>query len=101
MITLFFYWDIRAGQDQQEYLNFIFNEYRPTMAGLGLEINDAWLKVTGEGTQIMALCESDDLATARLALRSREFRSLEKRLLAYVENYSRRIARRDIKSKGL
>jgi len=48
----------------------------------------------------VALGESDDYATARSAMQSREFRAAEGRLRQYVENYSKHLARRDIKSEG-
>ncbi len=99
MSTIFFYWDIRPEKDK-EYMDFIFNDYLPSMARLGISVTDGWLKMAGEGPQIMALGESDDYTKARQALDSREFRATETRLLNYVENYSKHLARRDIKSEG-
>ncbi len=99
MSTIFFYWDIKPEKDK-EYMDFIFNDYLPAMSRLGISVTDGWMKVAGEGPQIMALGESDDPTTARTALDSREFRATEARLLNFVENYSKHIARRDIKSEG-
>lgn len=98
MSTIFFYWDIKPEKDK-EYMDFIFNDYIPSMARVGINVTDGWLKVAGEGAQIMALGESDDYSTARAALQSREFRAAEGRLLQFVENYSKHLARRDIKSE--
>jgi hypothetical protein len=99
MSTIFFYWDIKPEKDR-EYMDFIFNDYLPSMARLGVNVTDGWLKIAGDGPQIMALGESDDYPTARQAMDSREFRAIEGRLLNYVENYSKRVAKRDIKSEG-
>ncbi len=99
MSTIFFYWDIKPDRDK-EYMDFIFNDYLPSMSRLGINVTDGWLKMAGDGPQIMALGESEDVATTISALGSREFRATESRLLNYVENYSKHIGRRDIKSEG-
>jgi hypothetical protein len=96
MSTIFFYWDVKPEKDK-EYMDFIFNEYLPSMARLGINVTDGWLKIAGEGSQIIALGESDDVITSMSALESREFRATENQLLNYVENYSKHIGRRDIK----
>jgi hypothetical protein len=96
MSTIFFYWDVKPEKDK-EYMDFIFNEYLPSMARMGINVTDGWLKIAGEGSQIIALGESDDVITSISALESREFRATENRLLNYVENYSKHIGRRDIK----
>lgn len=99
MSTIFFYWDIKPDKDK-DYMDFIFNDYLPSMSRLGITVTDGWLKMAGEGPQIMALGESDDHATTRQALGSREFRATENRLLMYVENYSKHVARRNIKNEN-
>lgn len=99
MSTIFFYWDIKPDKDK-DYMDFIFNDYLPSMSRLGINVTDGWLKMAGEGPQIMALGESDDYPTVRQALGSREFRATENRLLTYVENYSKHIARRNIKNEN-
>lgn len=98
MSTIFFYWDVKADKDQ-EYLNFVWNDYLPSMARLGISMQDGWLKIAGEGSQIWALGETDDHPSALNALQSREFQNVENRLLDYVENYSHRFARRSTRSR--
>lgn len=98
MSTIFFYWDIKPEKDK-EYMDFIFNDYLPSMARVGISVTDGWLKVAGEGSQIIALGESDDYATAHAAIQSREFRATEARLLQFVGNYSKHLAKRNIKSE--
>jgi hypothetical protein len=99
MSTIFFYWDIRPEKDK-EYMDFIFNDYIPSMSRVGINITDGWLRIAGDGPQIMALGECEDYPTIRQAMDSREFRAAEIRLLDHVENYSKHLARRDIKSEG-
>jgi len=99
MSTIFFYWDIRPEKDR-EYMDFYFNDYLPSMSHLGINISDGWLKVAGEGSQVIYLGDSENYATAQQAIESREFQAIEARLQPYIQNYSKRIARRDIKSEG-
>ncbi len=99
MSTIFFYWDIKPEKDR-EYMDFYFNECLPAMSKVGIYVSDVWLKVAGQGPQIIALGESDGPDTARKAISSREFGNLENRLQTYVENYSKHLTRRDIKSEG-
>ncbi len=99
MSTIFFNWDIRP-EKEREYRDFISNDYLPSLAKLGINVSDGWFKLAGDGSQVMYLGESDDYPTALQVLDSREFRAAETRLLHYVENYSKHVARRDIKSEG-
>jgi hypothetical protein len=99
MSTIFFCWDIRPDRDR-EYRDFISNDYLPVLAKLGVDVTDGWFKVAGEGKQVMYLGESDDYPTAAQAIESREYRNIENRLMQYVTNYSKHLARRDIKSEG-
>ena len=97
MSTIFFYWDIKPEKDK-EYMNFIFNDYLPSMSKIGISVTDGWLKVAGDGPQIMAVGESEDSATILTALETREFRAAEHRLQGYVTNYSKHLSRRNVKS---
>ena len=99
MSTVFFYWDIKPTKDK-DYLDFIFQDYLPSMAKMGISVTDGWLKVAGEGSQIIAVGECDDAATALTAFKSREFLATEARLLKFVDNYSKHLARRDNKIEG-
>lgn len=98
MSTIFFYWDVKQDKEK-EYFDFIWNDYLPSMGRLGITLNDGWVRIAGEGPQIMALGESDDYQAAVQALQSRDFRSIEARLLSFVENYSHRFAKRNSRSR--
>ncbi|NWJ48465.1 MAG: hypothetical protein HXX08_21625 [Chloroflexi bacterium] len=99
MSTLFFLWDIRS-EKEREYKDFISNEFLPLLGKLDMSVTDGWLKIAGEGPQMMYLAESDDLETAIQVLGSKELKAIETRLLPYVENYSKHLAHRDIKNEN-
>jgi hypothetical protein len=100
MSTIFFFWDIQPDRDR-EYLDFIMNDYLSAMARTGINLTDGWLKIAGEGSQVIALGESDSYSAAVKAMESKEFQAIETRLLTYVENYSKYIAKRsNIASEG-
>jgi hypothetical protein len=100
MSTIFFFWDIQPDRDR-EYLDFIMNDYLAAMARTGINMTDGWLKVAGEGPQIIALGESENYSSAVQAMESKDFQLIETRLLRYVENYSKYIAKRsNITSEG-
>lgn len=100
MSTIFFFWDIQADRDR-EYLDFIMNDYLSAMARTGINLTDGWIKIAGEGSQVIALGESENYPAAVRAMESKEFQAIESRLLRYVENYTKFIARRsNITSEG-
>jgi hypothetical protein len=90
---LIMYWDIKASQDQ-EYFEFIVREWVPATNRLGLQTIGAWFSVyTRDINQprIMAEAMTDDLDTMRQILSSSEWRSIQEKLRAYVENYSQKV----------
>lgn len=100
MSTIFFFWDIQPERDR-EYFEFITSEYLSSMARAGINLTDGWLKIAGEGSQVIALGESESYPAAVKAMDSAEFHAIEERLLNYVENYSKYIAKRsNITSEG-
>jgi hypothetical protein len=99
MNTIFFHWDIQPDKDK-EYREFIFGEYLPSMSRLGITVTDGWLRMAGEGPQIMAIGESDNYNVMLSAIESREFKAIEARLLKYVENYSKHVTRKGAGKKN-
>lgn len=99
MNTIYFNWDIRPDKDK-EYKEFIFRDYLPSMSRLGITVSDGWFRMAGEGPQIIAIGESDNYGVTKAAIESREFRTVEARLLNYVENYSKHIVRRSARKKN-
>ena len=99
MNTIFFYWDVRSDKDK-EYQNFIFSEYLPAMSRMGITVIDGWLKMVGDGPQIIAVGEGANYDQVNTALNSREFKAIETRLFKYVENYSKHITRKSTGKKN-
>ena len=99
MNTIFFYWDVRDGKEK-EYRDFLFSEYLPSMAQMGVTVRDGWVRMAGAGPQIMAIGEADNITNVTIALGSREFQAIEARLQNYVENYSKHITRKSVRKRN-
>ena len=99
MSAIFFCWDILPEKDK-EYRDFISNDYIPSLAMLNIDVADGWFKLAGDGQQVMYLGECNDINSAIKALESPELQSIELRLGNYVKNYSKHLAKRNIKSEG-
>ena len=78
-------WDILPGREQ-DYFEFVVQEWIPKVQNLGLEPTDAWFTVYGDQPQILASADVKDLTTLRQAMSSSEWDTLTARLLDYVEN---------------
>jgi hypothetical protein len=84
-VKLLLSWDILPGREQ-DYFEFVVQEWIPKVQKLGLEPSDAWFTVYGDQPQILASANVKDLHTLRQALSSSEWDTLTARLLDYVEN---------------
>ena len=78
-------WDILPGREQ-DYFEFVVQEWFPKVQNLGLEPTDAWFTVYGDQPQILASVNVKNLHTLRETLSSSEWDTLTARLLDYVEN---------------
>ena len=99
MRSICFSWDIKS-EKEKDYMDFIFNEYLPSMTRMGITVTDGWYKMAGEGPQIMAMGEGENSTSVSRTMESREFHSLELRLLDYVENYSKQMIKSDVPRQG-
>jgi hypothetical protein len=90
MIKLLMTWDIKTGRER-EYVEFIMHEFGPAMAEAGLQPTDAWYTMYGEGPQVLAGGVTDTLQQMHECLSSKEWQELEGKLLAFVDDYERRI----------
>ena len=84
-VKLLLSWDILPGREQ-DYFEFVVQEWIPKVQNLGLEPTDAWFTVYGDQPQILASANVKNLNTLRQALSSSEWDTLTTRLLDYVEN---------------
>ena len=85
MIKVIMTWDIQENKER-EYIDFAVNELSPTLGTLGLQINDVWYTVVGNGPEMIVSGLMSNRADAIDLLRSRDWSQLQRRLLQFVEN---------------
>lgn len=89
-VKLIMTWDIRSGWEQ-EYFEFVVQEFIPALQELGLEPEEAWYTVYGDYPQIQATVRAPSVEALRRVLRSQEWKDLEHRLRKYIQNFRYRI----------
>ena len=89
-VKLIMMWDIRSGREQ-EYFEFIVQEFIPALQQLGLDPEEAWFTIYGDYPQILATARAASLEALKKILRSPEWKELEHRLKQYITNYRYRI----------
>lgn len=89
-MKLLMQWDIRAGRDSQ-YLEFIVREFVPSVARLGLQIEDAWYTLYGDQPQILVAGVAPDERALREIMTSSEWEKLLDSLSAHVSNFQKKI----------
>ncbi|MGQ9683138.1 MAG: hypothetical protein ACUVX9_11410 [Anaerolineae bacterium] len=90
MVKLLMTWNIRPGKEQ-EYIEFLTQEFAPTILRLGIQPTDAWLTIYGEGPQVHAGGMANDLETMERVLAGKDWKKLEAKLLSLVDDYKRKI----------
>ena len=85
MVKVIMTWDIQDGKEQ-EYIEFAVGELGPTLSALGLQINEVWYTVVGNGPEMVVSGLMKNRAEAQGLYASRDWSQIEKRLLTYVEN---------------
>jgi hypothetical protein len=90
MIKLLMTWDIKP-EREAEYMEFIMREFGMGMIQIGLQPTDAWYTMYGQGPQVLAAGVTETLEKMYEILSSPEWRTLEAKLLTFVDNYKRRI----------
>jgi len=83
-------WDI-AAEREQEYFEFVIGEWVPGVQRLGFQPVDAWATVFGSYPQIQVGLLADDELKAREMLGSKDWKTLEDRLLTFVSNFSYKV----------
>ncbi len=90
VIKLLMTWDIKPGRES-EYVEFVMHEFGPAMVKLGIQPTDAWYTVYGPGPQVLAGGVTETLRGMQEILTSDDWHALEAGLLAFVDNYRRRV----------
>jgi hypothetical protein len=83
-------WDI-APQHEQEYLEFVINEFMPGLEKIGFKLGDAWVTVFGEYPQILVYVFQPSKKEIQQAMGGKLWKELNGKLLEYVLNYSHKI----------
>ena len=75
------------------YFSFVTSELVPQLNSVGLELAEVWETVYGDYPQRLITFVAPDMQTVNDALHNERFLKMEKKLLRYVKNYSRRIVK--------
>lgn len=90
MVKLLMTWNIRDGLED-EYFEFVMQEFGPGMLELGIQPTDAWYTAYGNRPQILTGGVADDLSSLREALASKKWRELKVELLTYVTDFNQKL----------
>lgn len=90
MVKLLMTWDIRPGKES-EYFEFVVQEFGPKLQRLGIQTSEVWYTVYGNAPQILTGGVTEDRATLDNILGGEEWKTLHKKLLEYVTNYTSKI----------
>lgn len=89
-VKLIMTWDI-APDHEQDYFEFVINEFVPGVQRLGLQPAEAWATVFGEYPQIQVSILAEGLADVQRALNSESWSQLQDKLFALVKNFSYKV----------
>jgi hypothetical protein len=92
MFKLLMSWNIRPGRED-EYFEFVVQEFGPTLIKLGVRPTDAWYTQYGDSPQIHQGGIVEELEPLQAALASAEWRKMKKKLLTYVTDYNQKVIR--------
>ena len=84
-------WDIIPGREQ-EYFEFVVRNFMPSVQKLGMALSDAWVTIYGDHPQILVGAVVAGQDKARDIITSKEWHTLNDRLLDYVQNYELKLA---------
>jgi hypothetical protein len=92
IVKLLMSWNIREGLED-EYFEFMMQEFAPALLKLGLRPTDAWYTAYGDYPQILTGGIAENLKDLQQMLASEEWRDLKKKLLTYVTDYEQKMIR--------
>jgi hypothetical protein len=76
---------------QETYYRFVTGEFVPQVNRIGLELAEVWETVYGDYPRRLIVFVVQDQETCKSAIVSDKFQRLERKLLRFVKNYSKRI----------
>lgn len=83
-------WDI-APQHEQEYLDFVINDFMPGLLKIGFKMGDAWVTVFGEYPQLLVYVFLPSIREIRQVMQEEPWRELHGKLMEHVVNYSQKV----------
>jgi hypothetical protein len=89
-VKLIMTWDI-APDHEQDYFEFVINEFVPGIQRMGLQPAEAWATVFGDYPQIQVAILAEDLQEVRRALNSDSWTQLQDKLFTLVHNFSNKV----------
>ncbi len=90
-VKLMMTWDIRPGWEES-YLQFITQEFTPTMLKAGLQTTDAWYTIYGRNRpEVMMGFLAADLEAMKRFLASETWAKLKEKLMDYVEGFQQKV----------
>ena len=89
-VKLIMTWDI-APDHEQDYFEFVINEFVPGVQRLGLQPAEAWATVFGEYPQIQVSILAEGLPDVQRAMNSDSWAQLQDKLFALVQNFSYKV----------
>lgn len=84
------YWNLQP-HVEEEYIEYLMNEWIPGMNKLGVTILAGWNMLVGTGPHFIAESVADDLQQIEKALRDELHSQLNEGLLQFVESYKSRV----------
>jgi hypothetical protein len=76
---------------QETYYRFVTGEFVPQVNRIGLELAEVWETVYGSYPRRLIVFVVQDQEACKEAVESEKFQRLERKLLRFVKNYSKRI----------
>jgi len=89
-VKLLMTWNIKPGREQ-EYFEFIVQEFIPVLERLGLRAEDAWFTVYGDYPQILTSVLAESLDDVERALASPEWKQVADRLQDFVSDFEYKV----------
>jgi hypothetical protein len=92
MVKVIMTWNIQENKEQ-EYIEFAVSELSPTLSSLGLQINDVWYTIIGNGPEMVVSGLMPTRAEAEQMLQSGTWMQIRSRLHDYVEDIKIKIVK--------
>lgn len=76
---------------QEPYYRFVTGEFVPQVNRLGLELAEVWETVYGNYPRRLIVFVGQDQESCKEAINGEKFQRLERKLLRFVRNYTKRM----------